>query len=121
MSHEAGSRVFLERLGARLISSAVAIFAADAGLKDVAGTMNPKELNYSGGEEIHVGDRVMHALRKATVVAVMTRDEYSADFTAEHWGHYERGFLIRDDETGTLYMYENANEDIELISRDKVV
>ena len=71
---------------------------------------------YTTGEEVHVGDEIRHAGEPARIVAVMSRGEYSPEFSKEGWSHYEKGFLVRDAH-GNVFMYEHANEDLELIGR----
>lgn len=74
------------------------------------------DTHYISGEEIHVGDRVLFGGHPATVVAVIARGEYEHGFVAEDWSSYDRGFLMRTDD-GQLYMYDYADEDVELVAR----
>jgi hypothetical protein len=69
--------------------------------------------HYVTGEEIHVGDQVLHMGRPGEIAFVIERDEYSADFPHEAWQHYGHGFMIKD-EFG-LFMYEEAEDIIRFI------
>jgi tRNA G37 N-methylase TrmD len=73
-------------------------------------------MHYVIGEEIDVGDHVLLGGHPATVVVVIGRAEYDPESIAENWSDHEGGFLMRTDD-GQLYMYEYADEDIQLISR----
>ena len=69
---------------------------------------------YESGEQICVGDRVRHAGRLGSIVAVIDRGEYAENFPSAEWSNYQRGFIVKDD-SGELYMYDVADEDLELL------
>ena len=71
---------------------------------------------YCSGPEVHCGDLVTYNRQPATVVFVIERGEYTADFPADDWSHYGRGFMIRF-ENSALLMLEDADEDLVLIRR----
>lgn len=73
-------------------------------------------MQYQTGDDIRVGDRVRHAGQLARVVAVISRNEYAPGFSREDWAQYQQGFVVQQDD-GQLFMYDQADEDLELVAR----
>jgi hypothetical protein len=95
----------------------MAVRSASTELAGVA--MNKHDVRYATGEEIHAGDRIMHAGQPARIGAVLSRSEYTPEFSEERWAMYREGFIVQED-NGQVFMYEHANEDIELVSSERV-
>lgn len=69
---------------------------------------------YKSGEQICVGDRVRHAGRMGSIVAVIDRRQFAENFPAAEWAKYQHGFIVQDD-SGEVYMYDEADEHLELL------
>ena len=75
-----------------------------------------KEQKYDSGEEIHIGDHVNYARFPGTIVFVIDRDEFSAEFPADNWSENGSGLMIRF-ETMALVMLKEADKLLEFVSR----
>lgn len=84
---------------------------------EVNGVTQPR---YVDGHMIHAGDRVKHAGEPAVVVAVLDTREFASDRDRAEWDFLENGFVIAEAGTNETYHYQEADEDIELVSRADV-
>lgn len=76
-----------------------------------------KNPTYADSQMIHAGDRIRHAGRPAVVLAVLDTHEFASDRDRAQWDFLEKGFVISEAETNETYHYQEADEDIELVSR----
>jgi hypothetical protein len=67
--------------------------------------MKLNSLHYRSGEEIHAGDRVRHRGHLTRIAFVIDRKEFTPEFPAEQWSHYEHGFMVRED-AGEFFMLD---------------
>ena len=75
--------------------------------------------HYLTDEEIHVGDRILHAGEPAEIVFVIGRDEFEGEFAIQkEWykQEYRRGFMVKGGPGGLVLCHE-ADEDIQFVSR----
>jgi hypothetical protein len=88
--------------------------AASPSVKRLA--MNP---NYYGGAKVMVGDRVrLWKGELGRVVCSLDQREFSDEYPEKDWGNLRSGVLIAAD-SGDVFHYEEADEDFELIRRQK--
>lgn len=74
--------------------------------------------NYSTGEEVHLGDKVLYMNRPAVVVFVIERDEFWADFVSQRdWykTEFKNGIML-DTVAAGLVLKRNADE-VQFVSR----
>jgi len=60
--------------------------------------------------------RVALAGERGTVVCSIDTDEYTNDFTAEHWRYLKKGVLIDFPKWGLIY-FDEADQDLVLVVR----
>lgn len=74
------------------------------------------DTHYCSGEEIRAGDRVRCAGWTGTVVFVLGTKSFSEGCDPADWSYLGRGFMIDYEQAGLVFS-EQANEDLQLISR----
>ena len=78
-----------------------------------------RSTRYLTGEEIHIGDRILHAGEPAEIVLVIGRDEFEGEFAIQKdWykQKYGRGFMVKGG-PGGLVLCNEADEDIQFVAR----
>jgi hypothetical protein len=71
---------------------------------------------YATGDAVQLGDRVGVSGVEGSVMFVVERDEWSAEFPKNDWCYLKRGFMVKEDD-GTLIHYEEADESVALLGR----
>jgi hypothetical protein len=74
------------------------------------------DTHYCSGEDIRVGDRIMHGPWRAEVVFVLASHSFSEGFREEDWSFLGKGFMINSEAMGLMHC-ETADEDTTLIGR----
>ena len=73
-------------------------------------------MQYADGRHVAVGDRVrLWDGEYGLVVCSIDTGEFSGDYPKSAWAYLNSGILIRADD-GTLFHYDEPDEDFELVS-----
>jgi len=73
-------------------------------------------MKYADGQHISVGDRVkLSNSQVGTVVCSIESGEFTKEFLQSDWGYLKSGIIIETD-SGEVFHYTDADEDLELVS-----
>lgn len=74
-------------------------------------------MKYLDGQIARLGDKVrLWAGCNGTIVCSIDTDEYSEQYTKEHWGHLGKGVLVLSDAAGLVHLIE-PDEDLKFLER----
>lgn len=72
-------------------------------------------MKYPSGRRVAVGDRVkLWSSQYGTVVCSIDTKDFSQDYPREEWEYLGSGIIVKTD-TGEVFHYAEADEDLEFI------